>query len=124
MRLAVKYPLVSRLVNKCSIVDAVSEAGGGLSPAKWLGVLVPLRQPRHDGFLQAGDIVEAAATDGLAGNQREPALDQVEPGSAGRGEMQLETGMGGQPLSHRGMLVSAIVIADQMQLPVGIAAGQ
>ena len=75
---------MSRLVNKCSIVDAASDAGGGLSRAKWLGVLVPLLQPRHDGFLQAGNIVEAAATDGLAGNQREPALDQVEPGSAGR----------------------------------------
>jgi hypothetical protein len=62
-----------------------------------------------DGFLQAGDLVEAAAADGLAGNQREPALDQVEPRSAGRGEMQLETGMHGKPLDHRGMLVSPIV---------------
>jgi hypothetical protein len=94
---------VSRLVNKCSIVDAF-DAGGGLAPAKWLGVLVPLLQPSHDGFLQAGDIVEAAAADGLAGNQREPALDQVEPGSAGRGEMQLETGMHGKPLVTAGCL--------------------
>jgi hypothetical protein len=36
--------LVSRLVNKFSISDAVFDVGGGLGPAKGLRVLIPMSQ--------------------------------------------------------------------------------
>ena len=49
---------------------------------------------------------------------------RFEPRGASRGEVQMKARMGGQPLFDCGMLVSAVVVADQMQLQLGIALGQ
>ena len=68
--------------------------------------------------------VEAAAPDGLAGNQGEPAFDQVEPRGAGRGEVQMEARMGGEPVLDRRMLVGPVVVADQVQFQPRVAFGQ
>ena len=66
-------------------------------------------------FQFAGAAVSPAAQL-LFGEQREPALDQVEPGAAGRGEVQMEARMAQQPaLDGRG-LVGAVIIEDQVQL--------
>ena len=46
---------------------------------------------------EVGDGVEDAAADRFVGQLPEPALDQVEPGRGGRGEVQVEPGMLGQP---------------------------
>src|SRR5512146_2962499 len=81
------------------------------------GILVPVSAPADDGLSQAPGAVEAAAPDGLAGNRREPALDQVEPRRAGRSEVEVEARMGGQPSFDRRMLVGAVVVvADEVQL--------
>ena len=45
---------------------------------------------------------------------REPPLHQVEPGAVGRGEVQLEPGVGHQPLLDRGGLVGRGVVADHL----------
>jgi Transposase len=117
-------PLVSRPVNKCSIADAAFDLMGGFGPAEGFGIFVPVGQEAGDGLLQARDAVEAAAANGLRGDQAEPALDQVEPRGAGRGEVQMEARVRDQPLFDRGMLVGSVVVADQMQLQLGIALGQ
>ncbi len=52
---------------------------GGFGPAEGFGIFVPVGQEAGDGLLQARDAVEAAAANGLRGDQAEPALDQVEP---------------------------------------------
>jgi hypothetical protein len=70
------------------------------------------------------DAVEAAAVDGLAGDQGEPAFDQVEPRGTGRSEVQMEARVGGEPVHDRRMLVGDVVVADQMQLKSRIAFGQ
>ena len=70
-------PLVSRFVNKCSIADAAFDLVGRFAPAEGLSVFVPVGEEASDGLLQARDALEAAAADGLAGNQGEPAFDQV-----------------------------------------------
>ena len=119
-----KRPLVSCLVNKFSIVDAAFDLKGGFGPTEGFGVFVPVGQEAGDGLLQARDAVEAAAANGLRGDQAEPALDQVEPRGAGRGEVQMKARMGGQPVLYRGMLVGAVVVADQMQFQLGVALGQ
>src|ERR1700687_3192043 len=116
--------LVSRPVNKCSIADAAFDLRGGFGPAEGFGIFVPVGQEAGDGLLQARDAVEAAPANGLRGDQAEPALDQVEPRGAGRGEVQMEARVRGQPLFDRGMLVGSVVVADQMQLQLGIALGQ
>src|SRR5260370_28873829 len=104
-----KFPhsahLVSRPVNKCSIADAAFDLMGGFGPAEGFGIFVPVGQEAGDGLLQARGAVEAAAANSLRGDQAEPALDQVEPRGAGRGEVQMESRVRGQPLFDRGMLV-------------------
>ena len=51
----------------------------------------------------------------------EEALDHVEPRTAGRREVHVETGMTGQPLLHFGMLVGRVVIGDQVKFLAGSA---
>ena len=81
---------MSCLVNKCRIADAAFDLMGGFGPAEGFGGFVPVGQEAGDGLLQARDAVEAAAANGLRAYQAEPALDQVEPRGAGRGEVQME----------------------------------
>jgi hypothetical protein len=63
-----------------------------------------VREPAVDGLLQPAHAVKAAAPDRLLRDQPEPALDQVEPGSPGRSEVQMEARMRGQPLLYCRML--------------------
>jgi hypothetical protein len=104
-------------------MEAASDLGGGFNPAEGLGIVVPVGEAAGDRPFQTMDAVEAAAPNRLAGNRGEPTLDQVEPRGAGRGEVQLEAEIGGEPLLHRGMLVGAVVVADQVQLATGVAPG-
>jgi hypothetical protein len=83
-----------------------------------------VREPASDGQLQTPDAVEAAAADGLAGDQGEPAFDQVEPRGTGRSEVQMEARVDSEPVRDRGMLVGPVIVADQMQLKSWIAFGQ
>jgi hypothetical protein len=76
-----------------------------------------------DGALEPADAVEASATNRLVGDHGEPALDEVQPRGTGRGEVHLEAGMLHEPLLHLGMLVRAVVVADQMDLATGIVLG-
>jgi hypothetical protein len=50
-------------------------------------------------------------------------LDQVQPGSRGRGEVQLDPGMALQPGPHHRMLVGGQVVDDHVQLPARIGGG-
>ena len=45
----------------------------------------------------------------------EPGFDGVEPGRAGRGEMQVKAGMGGQKVPNRFGRMRAGVVDDQVQ---------
>lgn len=67
---------------------------------------------------QVLDASERAPTNGLLSNDVEPDLHLVEPGGIGRRQMGMEPGVQGQPALHPGMLVSGIVINDQMDLQV------
>src|SRR5262249_15336147 len=102
--------------------EAAFDLGGRLGPAERLGVLVPGCEPACDRGLQPAHAVEAAAPDGLTGNQGEPAFHQVEPGRPSGCEVQMETRMSGEPLLHRRVLVRPVVVADQVNLAARIAA--
>jgi hypothetical protein len=43
----------------------------------------------------------------------------MEPGTGSRGEVQMETWMSSQPGLDAGMIMSSIVVDNQMQIPVG-----
>ena len=66
--------------------------------------------------LEIGDRVERAAADRLGRDQRELALDLIEPRAVGRREVQMEPRPTCQPGLHSGVLVSPVVVADQMHV--------
>src|SRR5215467_9059297 len=116
--------LVLRLVNKCGISNAAFDIDGRLSPVKGFGVVVPMAEPVHDGGFETADAIEAAAANSLAGDDCEPAFNQVQPRCAAWGEVQMNAEMGGQPLVYGKMLVGSVVVANEMQLPFGVTARQ
>lgn len=65
-----------------------------------------------DGFADAG---EAAFADDIVGELPEEPLNQVEPGGAGRGEVDVNPGVLFQPGAHDGMLVGGVIVDDQVQ---------
>src|ERR1700757_5465489 len=54
----------------------------------------------------------------LLREQREPALYQVHPGGADRGEVQVNARALGQPAPNPGRLVGGVVVQDQMDVQV------
>jgi hypothetical protein len=71
-----------------------------------------------DGLLQLTHAREDAAPDALGRDLREEPLDEVEPGSGGRREVQLEAGMRDEPSLHLGRLVRTVVVEDEMHVEV------
>jgi hypothetical protein len=57
--------------------------------------------------------------DELVGEDSEPAFDLVDPGRAGRGEVQVEAGVAGQPGADGRRLVGSQVVADQVHVQLG-----
>ena len=59
-----------------------------------------------------------AALDLFFAEQGEPALDEVEPRGAGRGEVHVKSRMAHEPPSYAWRFVRAVVIEDQMQVEI------
>src|ERR1700677_4180574 len=62
--------------------------GGGF-PDEWLGIVVPVFCPGGDCGGEVGDAAECAAAQAFVGEFFEPAFDQVQPGTRGRGVVQV-----------------------------------
>jgi hypothetical protein len=60
-------------------LDAGEDLIGVLGPGERLEVVVPVVDDRADGLGELADRGERAAPDGLAGDDREEAFDEVEP---------------------------------------------
>ena len=63
---------------------------------------------------------ERAAADRAVGDEREPALDLIEPTRVGGGVMEVEARMAGEPGLDPRMFVSGVVIGDQVRLKLGL----
>jgi len=87
----------------------VEQVVGGLGPDERVAALVPTVDERTDRSDQVFDAAEAAATDGLAGDDREEHLDQVQPRPRGRREVQGDPRVAGQPCAHGGVVVRDLV---------------
>ena len=76
-----------------------------------------------DPFVDRGfefrDIVEDASADALARDLGEEPLDEIEPRTGCRREMQLETLVPGEPALHLLCLVRGVIVDDQMQIEMG-----
>src|SRR5262249_55595207 len=65
------------------------------------------------------NLVERWFAELFLGQRGKPALDQIDPGGAGRGEVQMEAWMTGQPAVNRRRLVGAGVVENQVDVEAG-----
>ena len=72
-----------------------------------------------DFFDEVGGGVERAATDSALSDEGEEALDLIEPGGIGGGEVNVPTRPACEPRSDFGMLVSGVVVDDKMDVELG-----
>lgn len=101
--------------------DGGNDGVGIFGPGKWLWRLVVLGEVSIDGGLKVNDASEDAALEPTLCEDGEEALNGIEPGGRGRGEVEDETPMASEPLDHFGMLVSGIIVEDDMN---GLAGGR
>src|SRR5712691_7912094 len=83
-------------------------------PGEGFGVLIGFGEEAVDGGLEIDDAGEDAALEPLPGQLGEEALDGVEPGGRGRGEVEVEALVPAEPSLNLGMLVRGIVVDDQV----------
>lgn len=70
---------------------------GRRGPLERLWMLVVVIDERVDLALEVGHRLERTAADRLVGDQGEPALDLIEPGTVGWREMDVKAGSSRQP---------------------------
>jgi hypothetical protein len=87
--------------------EVVEDLVGGLGPDEWLRVGVPFVDPFPDVGFEFDDGAVGGAAEFAGGEFGEPAFDEVEPGRAGGGEVQVAAGVEDQPLFDLGCLVVA-----------------
>ena len=68
---------------------------------------------------QFAHAAERAAPDRLLGDEREPALDLIEPAGVGGGVVDVVARMAGEPGFDLRMLVGGVVVGDQMDVEIG-----
>ena len=96
----------------------------GFGPDEGLGIIVVLVNVAVDGGLEVDYRVEGAALEPPAREDREEALDGVEPGGGGWGEVEHPSGMTRQPGADLGMLVGGVVVEDDVDRSPPGAAGR
>src|SRR4029450_2933745 len=99
--------------------DAREDFVGGFRPDERLGRRVTHGDEREDRRLQRAGTVMNSPLDLFLRQQGKPALNEVEPGGAGRSEVQMKAGMPGEPAMNEGRLVGAVVVQNQVHLELG-----
>ena len=84
-------------------------------------VAVPVGQPLIDGLFQFVGAMERSSADHSPGDQSKEPFHLIQPGTAGRGEMEVESLalFRLQPTLDFGALVGAVVIHDQVHFLIG-----
>lgn len=85
-------------------------------PCEGTAVAVVVLDEVVDSCDQVSDASEATSTDRLLGDKSEPTLHLIEPGRVGGSVVDLEAGTFCKPESDPGMLVSGVVVDDQMNI--------
>src|SRR5665647_981518 len=111
-----KDALVHRLHNNFTAPDLLEDGLDGGRPDERPGVVVVGLEELPDGGHEVGHAVKDAAAQGLFGELAKPALDEVQPGAARGGEVQMEARVLGEPGSDGCVFVGLVVVEDQMQL--------
>src|SRR3954447_22350596 len=103
-----------RLPTSNPLDDAVRICG----PDKGSWAFVCLRQEAINRLLEIDDVAEDAAPEPLIGQLCEETFNRVDPGGRGRCEMKVKPRMLCEPDADICMLVSGIVVHDQMQVQI------
>ena len=118
-----KDPGASEPKRSCWTVGFCEDLVGGFGPDEGLAAVVPAVDEGSDFDHQVADRGVSAAVDGLAFDDAEPDLDQVQPRSRRGGEVDVDPRVRRQLGLDVGVLVGGVVVYDQMQLLVGIGSG-
>lgn len=84
---------------------------------------IPAGDEGPDLVVQVPHRGEHSTADRLAFDDAEPDLDQVQPGPRRRGEVSMDPGVRGQPVTDLDTLVGGVVVHDQVQFLVGVGPG-
>ena len=95
-------------------LDFGEDGFGGGCPDVGFGIGVVGVEVCLDAGDQVGHAAEDSAAQVLVGQVAKPALDLVEPGRRGRGEVQVKPLVPLQPSIDLGVFVGAVVVQDQM----------
>ena len=68
---------------------------------------------------QFRDALEASAANPLVGNLSKPTLDQIQPRTRRRDEVDVESGMSSQPGFNPRVFVGCVIVHDKMQIEIG-----
>ena len=72
----------------------------------------------EDGHFQVADTFEGVPTDALFSDLGKPALDLVEPGGTGWGEVEMIAGAFFKPRGHFGGFMRSVVIQNDVNIKV------
>ena len=92
---------------------------GSSSPHEGLRICIVGANEAIDFFDEVGGGVERAPTDSALSDEGEEALDLIEPGGIGGGEVNVPTRPACEPRSDFGMFVSGVVVDDKMDVELG-----
>ena len=68
---------------------------------------------------QFRDVLETAAANPLVGNLSKPTLDQIQPRTRRRDEVEVESGMSSHPGFDPRVFVGCVIVHDKMQIEMG-----
>ncbi len=115
--------LVAGLLVIGSLPFFLGEDGiSGLGPDERFGIGVVAVEVVVDRVLEVGNAPEDAAAETLAGDLGEEALDEVEPGSAGRREVHVEA-RSWRARAAPGVFVRGVVVDHEVEVEVVLGAG-
>jgi hypothetical protein len=95
------------------------ERGVGWPSSVGLRVEVMMIKEAENVCHQRSDAAKTARANHFTRDFAKEALDQVEPGRGGWGNVQMEGGMTLEPGDDLGMFVSGVVVADDMNIQLG-----
>ena len=109
-----------------STFDFLQDIGGGSCPDVRFGVVVVLVDIGVDGPDKFIHTAERPSAQALLREVAEESLDHIEPRRTGRGEVDVESFVAGEPALHLFVFVGRVVVNDQVQLFVerGLAVNQ
>jgi len=102
-----------------SAFDLFQDVASSGSPDEWFGTFVVAVDVGADGHDEFFEVAENRTAEPILGEVTKEPFHHIEPRGAGGSEVQMKARVARQPALHFGVLMGGVVIADQVQLPVG-----